>query len=96
MNDGEFKKRIEEHKHGLAEIIGKPQTEILTEVASLLENEGILVELMLDDARNEWLEIEECELPIKTNGTVDWQKTAELMELRNIIRNRWFEKWFGK
>ena len=52
--------------------------------------------VLIDDARNEWLEIEECELPIKTNGTVDWQKTAELMELRNIIRNRWFEKWFGK
>ena len=49
----------------------------------------------VDEAKKEWLEIEECELPMKINGQVDWQKTAELMELRNIIRNRWFKKWLG-
>jgi hypothetical protein len=84
MEEGQLKKRIvAQSNNGLS-----PE-----EKDGDINSEDLLQ--WLDEAKKEWLEIEECELPMKINGQVDWQKTAELMELRNIIRNRWFKKWFG-
>jgi len=50
----------------------------------------------VEEMRNEFLDIEEVELPLKVNGKIDWKKTAELMELRNIIRLKWFKRWLAK
>jgi len=47
----------------------------------------------LKEATEEWLDIEEAELPLKKNGKVDWESTVKIMALRNLIRLKWFKKW---
>jgi len=49
---------------------------------------------IVEEMQKEWLDIEETELPLKVRGKVDWKATAKLMEARNLIRAKWFKRWF--
>jgi len=84
MND-EFEKRITKEGFTSAGAEWSPKNAILFEKLFAI----------IDEARKEFLDIVETKLSLKINGKVDWKKAAKLMELRNIIRLKWFEKWFG-
>jgi len=89
---GELQKRIEDaynwvmnEKPKQGRCLYNPPTYVLAQAKKAIE-----------EMRNEFLNVEEVELPLKVNGKVDWKKTAELMELRNIIRLKWFRRWLAK
>ena len=94
MTEGELQKRIID-KAKLLEC-GEPYLVKATRYkAGLMIVDREDLSAIVEEAEKEWLAIEETELPLKVNGKVDWEKTAQLMEIRNILRLRWLEKWLG-
>lgn len=81
MSEGEFKRRIKEG----------------TSISGFLWiADWYRIEKCINDVHKEFLKFEQFELPQKPDGSIDWEKACNIMEQRNIKRERWFLKWFGE
>lgn len=49
----------------------------------------------LEEAKTEFLIFGQMELRRTQEGDIDWKKSCEIMEQRNIKREKWFLDWFG-
>jgi len=55
---------------------------------------------LFEEMKKEYPKHEQFDLPHKTDSlkvaVIDWEKTTEIMEQKNIEREKWFEKWLGE